>query len=237
MYRNLLVKCITISALLALPAYAEEAKCISSDRAVFKLNDIPRQAVQQRIGVSLNETHGRQALRAVPTVVDNTPTPSLLLIPACFRNGTISVDILARQDGRSAESRAFAGIAYRIQTDGRLESVYLRALNGLKANPPSPRNKRAIQYYAYPDWTFDKLRAAYPDGRHESAANIGPDEWINLKVNIKDAKVVVSVNDEPVLTVDDTPVDPATGNIGLYVGFGTEAHFSNLRVEPDTPAK
>jgi hypothetical protein len=37
-------------------------------------------------------------------------------------------------------------------------------LNGRKTNPPSPRDQRAIQYFAYPNWKFDRLREQYPDG-------------------------------------------------------------------------
>jgi hypothetical protein len=237
MKRNLFVTCMTICALAAFPAYAGDAKCDTNDQAVFELTDVPAQAVQQRLHVSSNEAHGRQAVRAVPAVVDTAATPNLLIFPACFRNGTISVDILARQDGTSPESRAFAGIAYRIQSDGKLESVYLRALNGLKANPPSPRDKRAVQYYAHPDWTFDRLRATYPDGRYESGANIGPDEWVNLTVTIDEKKVVVLVNNEEVLKVDAALVEPSAGKIGLWVGPGTEAHFSKLRIAPNNPAQ
>lgn len=232
MTHNLLVTGLALCVFLAFPAFADEATCDKTDQTSLELKALPSQAVMQRLDVSSGEAQGRHSIRAVPSVVDNTPTPNLLILPVCFKNGTISVDILARQDKKFPESRAFAGIAYRIQPDGKLESVYLRALNGQKVNPPSPRDKRAVQYYAHPDWTFDKLRAAYPDGRHESGANIGPDEWINLTVRIDDTKVIARVNNETVLTIDKTVVDPATGKVGLYVGFGTEAYFSNLRIEP-----
>ena len=36
----------------------------------------------------------------------------------------------------------------------------------------------AVQYFAYPDWKFDRLREEFPDGRYEAGADIGPDEWI-----------------------------------------------------------
>ena len=227
---RLLAKCLAISALFALPVHADEAKCDQGAPAFFELKDIPSQAVRQELDVSVSEVQGRKAIRGEPTEFDNTKAPSLLIIPSCFQNGTISVDILARQASKATESRAFAGIAYRIQSDGKFEAVYLRALNGLKANPPSPRGKRAIQYFAHPDWTFDKLRAEYPDGRHESGANIGPDEWINLAIKIDDLKVSVFVNNEPTLVVDKAVLVPVTGKVGLFVGYGTEAYFSNLSI-------
>lgn len=229
---ELLAKCMIVCALVAFPVHADETKCDPQKPAVYDLSELPQHAKPQELEVSSGEAQGRKAIRALPTEFDNTKAPSLLIIPACFRNGVIAVDILARQDKRFAESRAFAGIAYRIQDDGKFEAVYLRALNGRKANPPSPRDKRAIQYFAHPDWTFEKLRATYPDGRHESGANIGPDEWINLSVTIDESKVSVFVNNEIVLAVDKTVIAPSTGSVGLFVGYGTEAYFSNLRMEP-----
>jgi hypothetical protein len=229
---DLLAKCVMICALVAFPVHADETECDHRKPAVYGLSEIPQHAKPQELEVSSSEAQGRKAIRALPTEFDNTKAPSLLIIPGCFRNGVISVDILARQDKRFAESRAFAGIAYRIQDDGKFEAVYLRALNGQKANPPSPRDKRAIQYFAHPDWTFEKLRATYPEGQYESGANIGPDEWINLSVAIDESKVSVFVNNEKVLAVDKTVVAPSTGSVGLFIGYGTEAYFSNLRMEP-----
>ena len=56
------------------------------------------------------------------------------------------------------------------------EAVYVRPLNGAKVDPPGPRAQRAVQYFAYPDWNFERLREEYRDGRYESGADIGPDE-------------------------------------------------------------
>jgi hypothetical protein len=43
-------------------------------------------------------------------------------------------------------------------------------------SPPEPR--RRLQYFAYPDWKFDRPREAHPDGRYETGADIAPDEWL-----------------------------------------------------------
>ena len=74
-------------------------------------------------------------------------------------------------------------------------------LNGLKTNPPSPRDQRAIQYFAYPDWPFDRLRTEYPDGRYEAPADIGPDEWTKLRIDVESTAVDVVVNGTTVLRV------------------------------------
>jgi hypothetical protein len=58
----------------------------------------------------------------------------------------------------------------------------------------SPRDQRAIQYFAYPDWKFDRLREQYPDGDYEAGADIGPDEWITLKLDIDDTRLTATIN-------------------------------------------
>lgn len=65
-----------------------------------------------------------------------------------------------------------------------LKRFYLRQLNGRKTNPPSPRDQRAVKYFAYPDWKFDRLGEEFPDGRYEAGADIGPDEWTTLRIDI-----------------------------------------------------
>jgi hypothetical protein len=123
------------------------------------------------------EYKGRKALKVEFTDAANEGPPGVLidmptfvLIPTNFKNGTIEVDILGRLNAKALpEARAFVGLAYRVvDAEARCESVYLRPLNGRKTNPPSPRDKRAIQYFAYPDWKFDRLRKEYPDGLYES---------------------------------------------------------------------
>jgi hypothetical protein len=36
----------------------------------------------------------------------------------------------------------------------------------------SPRDQRAVQYFAYPDSKFDRLRQEFPDGRYEGAQTL-----------------------------------------------------------------
>jgi hypothetical protein len=69
-----------------------------------------------------------------------------------------------------------------------------------------------VQYFAYPEWNFERLREEYPDGRYESVADIGPDEWIQ------------------VLDLVETKGREARGRIGLFVDICTKAFFSNLSI-------
>ncbi|HET9396402.1 MAG TPA: hypothetical protein VFO36_10125 [Nitrospiraceae bacterium] len=211
----------------------------------FDLASLPAEAELRSVTARSAEVAGRSALRveltdAITTNgqpgVDYVDMPTFAIVPTDFRNGSISVDILSRLNDKAPDyARAFAGIAYRI-TDGgdRFEAVYLRPLNGMKVNPPSPRDKRAIQYFAYPEWKFDRLREEHPDGLYEAGADIGPDEWITLRLEIDGAGLVAFVNERKVLTLAEAKVTPMTGRIGLWVDVGTEAYFANLRVTRTT---
>jgi hypothetical protein len=125
------------------------------DRTTHELDQLPEESRLRSVTAAPADIAGRQALRVelTDTVtfngkpgVDYVDMPTFVIIPATFTDGTIEVDILSRLNGKGpADARAFAGIAYRIAEGGdRFEAVYLRPLNGLKTNPPSPRDQRAI---------------------------------------------------------------------------------------------
>ena len=210
----------------------------------FDLTRLPAGARLRSVTAAPGPASGRTAprveltdavtLRGTPGL-DYIDMPTFVIIPAHFASGTIEVDILCRLNGKGpSDAHAFAGIAFHITDDGdQFEAVYLRPLNGAKTNPPPPRHQRAVQYFAYRDWKFDRLREEYPDGRYEAGADIGPDEWIHLKLDINRARRVVCVNGTETLVVTE-PQAAATaataGAVGLFVDIGTEAYFSNLQV-------
>jgi hypothetical protein len=209
---------------------------------IYDLAVLPAGAIPHRVTAMPVDYKGRQALkveldaksRAGQPGVDFGDTDTFVMIPVSFRNGTIEVDLLGRlRPDAPPEMRAFTGLAYRIAPDGKkFESAYVRPLNGLKLKPPPPRDKRAIQYFAFPDWRFDRLRETYPDGRYEVGANIAGDEWIALRLDIEEDKVRVTVNGEERLVVSEPKAKPVSGAVGLWVDIGTEAYFSNLRIAP-----
>ncbi|MGT2775580.1 hypothetical protein ACVRZG_05895 [Streptococcus hyovaginalis] len=54
-------------------------------------------------------------------------------------------------------ARGFIGLAFRIsENDDYFESFYIRPTNGRTEDPI--RRNRAIQYFAYPTYTFDYFR-------------------------------------------------------------------------------
>ena len=230
---------ITLAVLTAMTVATASGQTQAPD--VYSLHEVPAGATLHTVTAAPAEYKGREALRVEFTEAANEGPPGVLidmptyvLIPTNFKNGTIEVDILGRLNDKALpEARAFVGLAYRVvDGEARFESVYLRPLNGRKTNPPSPRDKRAIQYFAYPDWKFDRLRKEYPDGRYEAGADIAGDEWITLKLDIDDARVRVSIKGKEELALTDTKAAPEAGGIGLWVGRGTEGYFANLRLTP-----
>jgi hypothetical protein len=230
---------LAIVTLLTIAAASSRAQSPVS----YQLQEMPADASLHEVTAVLAEYKGHNALKIEFTDAANKgppgvdllfDMPTFVLIPGNFKNGTIEVDVLGRLNGKGLpDARAFVGLAYRVVDGGaRFESVYLRPLNGLKTNPPSLRDKRAIQYFAYPDWKFDRLRKEYPDGRYESGADIADDEWIGLKLDIDDTRVRVSVNGKEEFAPTDLKAVPEAGGIGLWVGRGTEGYFSNLRITP-----
>ncbi len=207
------------------------------------LGTLPDGATLHSVTARPTEADGRRALRVELTDevtfhgspgVDYVDQPTFVVLPVQFTTGAIEVDVLSRLNGKGpADARAFAGLAYRIDGSATsFESVYLRPLNGLKVSPPPPRDQRAIQYFAYPDWPFDRLRAEYADGRYEAPAEIEPDEWIHLRIEVGEDTVVATVDGTVVLRITEPKAPTRPGAVGLFVDIGTEAFFSNLLIIP-----
>jgi len=204
------------------------------------LEGVPAGASMHSVVAESVNVAGRRALRVRLTQaaasgvpgVDYVDQPTFVLIPADFGNGIVEVDLLSRlSDGAPDYARAFAGLAYRIiENLESFEAVYVRPLNGAKVDPPGPRAQRAVQYFAYPEWNFERLREEYPDGRYESGAHIGPDEWIQLRVEVQDGRLRASVDGIQILDLAETKGREALGGTGLFVDIGTEAFFSNLSI-------
>ena len=128
-------------------------------------------------------------------------------------------------------ARGFIGIAFRINdSNTKYESIYIRPLNA-RVNDQVRRN-HSIQYYAYPDYKFDRLRKESPE-RYESYSDMEMNKWITLRIEVKDtqAKFFINNNKQPSLIVNDLKHGAnASGAIGLWVDIGTEGYFSDLKM-------
>ena len=128
-------------------------------------------------------------------------------------------------------ARGFAGLAFAISGDSStFEAVYVRPYNGLSVAPDDVRRQRAVQYFAYPGWPFDRLRQERPDDGFESAADIRPGAWLHLAVEFDARHVRAEVDGVEVVNRERVGA-ASSGAIGLFVDIGTDAHFANLVVE------
>lgn len=148
-----------------------------------------------------------------------------------FTNGTIEVD-LAGEPGAGAAAggaRGFVGVAFRVQPDRKTyDCFYLRPTNG-RADDQERRNHTA-QYIQHPNFPWFKLRQETPS-KYESYVDIGPAEWIHVKIEVNGDKAKLFVNNhpQPTLIVNDVKSGAsAKGAVALWIEGSTIAHYANL---------
>lgn len=205
----------------------------------FALETVPAGAWLHKVTAQPVAYQGRAALRVAlaPAAVaaqDYVDSNTFVVVPVDFGDGEIGVDLLGKLQATAPPyARGFIGVAFRIAPDcSAFEAVYLRPTNGRAEDPV--RRQHAVQYFAYPDWKFDRLRREAP-GRYEASADIGPDEWLRLRLVVAGEQAQVHLDGvgggAPVLTVEDLKLGPTVrGAVGLWVDIGTEGYFANLRV-------
>ncbi len=147
-----------------------------------------------------------------------------------FDNGIIELSLAGKPGENAGQgARGFVGLAFRIADDNsNFECFYLRPANG-RANDQLRRN-HSTQYISFPDYPWHKLRKETP-GKYESYVDLVPGEWTRVRIEVsgEQAKLFVQGSDQPCLIVTDLKQGPdKKGSIGLWVGVGTEAYFSNL---------
>ncbi|HLV87784.1 MAG TPA: family 16 glycoside hydrolase [Candidatus Sulfotelmatobacter sp.] len=154
-----------------------------------------------------------------------------------FKDGAIELDLAATpRQGAPADSRGFVGVAFRVQEKAaRFETVYLRMTNG-RADDQIRRN-HSVQYTSEPDYPWHRLRKESP-GVYESYVDLEAGEWTKLRIEVAGAKSAVYVNGapQPCLIVNDMKLGESRGQVALWVGSDTDAHFSNLQIKPKTNA-
>lgn len=148
-------------------------------------------------------------------------------------NGVVEVKVLSRIQNPSpfASAQGFIGIAFRVNEDNTaFESIYLRPKVGRSENQFA-RN-HTVQYYAYPNYKFDRLRKE-SNGEFETYANVGLDEWITMRIEFKGKKATLYLNNQkyPSFIVNEMKGNTESGSIALWVDIGTEGYFKDLKVK------
>ena len=213
------------------------AQTIQFQGRVFEISNVKASVV---------EIHGEKALRVERDLEKLGFDPSLKsaatvdeptfvkLQDVDFTNGTIGVKVLSRLLKTAPPvARGFIGVAFRIEEqNAQFDAIYLRPTNG-RADDQLRRN-HTIQYFSYPNYKFDKLRQEEYNGQYETYADIGLDEWIDVRIEIKDKKALLYLNDQeqPAFLINEMLGNSKSGSIGLWVDIGTEGYFKDLKVSP-----
>ena len=148
-----------------------------------------------------------------------------------FQDGTIEVNLSGDTAPNAPENlRGFVGIAFRVTPDrSHFECFYLRPKNG-RSEDQLQRNHSA-QYISMPGFGWQKLRLESP-ATYESYVDLVPGQWTQMKIQVAGSRAALYVNGapQPALIVNGLKQPPVAGAIALWIGPGTIAHFSRLRV-------
>lgn len=138
-----------------------------------------------------------------------------------FVNGVIEVDIAAIPK--------FTGIVFRLVDEYTYEGIYFRPQN---SRDPQKRND-AVQYISHPRYTWNYLRENFP-GKYEAAADIPPEAWFHVRVEVIDqeAKVFVNNSQTPCLVVSDLKRGISKGAVGVWCGNESGGTFTDFSVKP-----
>src|SRR3954470_13331599 len=210
---------VLMSALLLLLAAVAPLSAQSIDRLAGK-----------NVSMAKTSYQGRSAIQVIAKPEAANATSYALVKDVSFRDGVIEVDLAGQPAaGAFAAARGFIGIAFRVQSDGHYEYIYLRPTNG-RADDQVRRN-HSTQYSSNPDFDFARSRQEAP-GKYESYVDLQPGVWTKYKIEVEARKARLYVNgaEQPCLIVNDLKLDPREGGVALCVGPGTEGYFSNLKI-------
>jgi hypothetical protein len=154
------------------------------------------------------------------------------LTNVAIENGTIEVKMLSQimEKYPFPAARGFIGIAYRVDQENKnFDAIYLRPSNGRVED--QLRRNHTVQYFSYPGNTFSRLRKE-ANGLYETYADIGLNEWIDVRIEFQDEKASLYINNQesPSFIVTKMLGTSKKGSVALWVEIGTIGYFKNLKV-------
>jgi hypothetical protein len=176
---------------------------------------------------------GRPCLQLADPTKGDAPDGSqvAILSGAEFQDGVIEVDIAGDTlPGMGPAFRGFTGVAFRVAPSGAsYEAFYLRPKNGRSADPE--QRGHSAQYVSAPEFPWQRLRQETP-GKYESYVDLVPGEWTQMRIEVQGdkARLFVHGSEQPTLMVNDLKHGQSKGAVALWIGPGTLAHFSSLRI-------
>lgn len=201
-----------------------------------KINLDGSNLVPNKVNMQIENSQGESIVRVVkdPNVKEADEPTFVRIKNTNFKNGIIEVEVLSRLlPTASPTDRGFIGLAFRINDmNSQFECIYIRPTNG-RAEDQVRRN-HSIQYFSFPDYKFDRLRKEDPE-KYESYADMGMNEWIKMKIEIKgsQARLFLNNNKQPSLIVNDLKQGSnISGSVGLFADVGTDGYFRNLKITP-----
>ncbi len=204
--------------------------CFAQEKAIAPdLSQINDGKVWSVINADCNTAmeDGKRVVRLTPKGKANTPSDiGLAVLEGLeFAEGTLEVDLKGK--GRFVTS--FLGVAFSLVDGKTFEAVYFRPFNFLRDDKSF--RVRAVQYVAWPDHTWEKLRQEKP-GVYESAVKPIPEPsgWFHARIEVTKHAVRAWVDDakEPCLVVDRL-ASREKGKVGLWVD-SREGAFRNLKI-------
>lgn len=188
------------------------------------------QLIAKNVSLTATNFKGRSAIQITATPGSANATSYAVVKDVSFRDGAIAVDLAGQPASDADESaRGFIGIAFRLQSDGSYEYIYLRPTNG-RADDQVRRN-HSTQYSSYPTFDFARSRQEAPV-KYESYVDLQPGVWTHYRIEVegRKARLYVDAAEQPCLIVNDMKLEPREGKVALWVGPGTEGYFSNLKI-------
>jgi len=180
------------------------------------------------------EYQGRKAVRLTADAPDSAGFA--IVKGTNFRDGSIDVDLATVPEPYpgGGSSPGFIGIAFRIVDGAHYEGFYIRP--GNSGSEDQARRNHSVQYIAEPVYGWKPLRRNWPF-IYESWADLTPQAWTHLRVEIhgRKAKVFLNGSPKPSLIVDGLKGTTLEGPVALW-GFSEEtSYFANLKIENAAP--
>ena len=170
----------------------------------------------------------RQVLRLAPIGGNRKGSNIAMALVAgvACAEGAIDVDLRGQGEGGAS----FVGVAFGVEDASRYEAVYFRPFRFRSTD--AVERSHAVQYVAWPEHTWEALRAQSP-GVYESAIAPVPDPagWFHTHIEIGGAQVKVFVDGAAQPTLVVKRLGHARGSVALWVD-SQEGSFANLQIRP-----
>jgi hypothetical protein len=175
---------------------------------------------------------GKPVLRLAPVGGNRKGSNIALALVGGVNCAEATIDVDLRGQGEASAS--FVGVAFGVRDAEHYEAVYFRPFRFRSASAVD--RSHAVQYVAWPEHTWEALRARSP-GVYEAAIAPVPDPagWFHARIEVGRTRVQVFVDGAVQPTLAVPRLGSMSGGVGLWVD-SQEASFANLQIRlPSSP--